>query len=249
MEYIPESGEVRAGDRINVIGAGGPMGMMHVIRNICQGAEGIRVFAGDVDETRLAALTRIAAPLGRKNGIEVKSYNPTKDQIREVFDYTVLMVPIPGLVAGSVRDAANRGIINIFAGIPATVAEKVDLDTYIEKRLYFVGTSGSVLEDMKRVLARVESGKLDTNVCVAAVCGLGGAVEALRAIEGRLIAGKVVVYPACKGLGLTKLEELQSRIPQVGECLTEGLWNKRAEERLLGIYQGLQSLTDKDEEN
>lgn len=237
MENIPESGEIRPGDKINIVGAGGPMGMMHVMRNICEGVEGISIFAGDVDGTRLDALAGIAAPLARKNGVELKIYNPSKDEITETFDYTVLMAPISDLVSASVHTAANRGVINIFAGIPATVTARVDLNAYIRKQLYFVGTSGSVLDDMKRILAKVESGRLDTNVCVAAVCGLDGAVEGIRAVESRLIAGKVVVYPACKGLKLTRLEDLRSQIPEVAECLTEGLWQRRAEETLLKMYQ------------
>jgi threonine dehydrogenase-like Zn-dependent dehydrogenase len=234
MQYIPESGEIRPGDKINVIGAGGPMGMMHVIRNICQGVEGISVFAGDVDENRLARLSKIAAPLAKKNAIEYKSYNPTKDKLEEVFDYTALMAPIPDLVAASVRSAANRGIINIFAGIPATVSSQINLDGYIEKQLYFIGTSGSVLEDMKRVLAKVESGRLDTNVSVAAVCGLEGAIEGIQAVENRLIAGKIIVYPGCRGLELVPLEQMNERLPEVAHCLNNGLWGRRAEKTLLG---------------
>ena len=237
VENIPQNGEIRPDDKINIIGAGGPMGMMHVIRNICQPVEGISIFAGDVDETRLDALTKIAAPLARENGVELNSYNPAKDEITEAFNYTVLMAPVPDLVADSVHSAADRGIINIFAGIPATVTAKLDLDTYIRKQLYFIGTSGSVLDDMKQVLAKAESGRLDTNVCVAAVSGLDGAVEGIRAVENRLIPGKIVVYPACKGLKLTRLESLQSQIPQVAKFLTEGLWQRRAEETLLQLYQ------------
>ena len=75
MKYIPKTGEIRHGDRINVVGAGGPMGMMHVIRNVCQGIEGVSVFAGDVDDNRLAALTRIAEPLAEKNDVEYQTYN------------------------------------------------------------------------------------------------------------------------------------------------------------------------------
>jgi len=41
MKTIPETSEIRPGDRINIIGAGGPMGMMHVVRNICQSVEGV----------------------------------------------------------------------------------------------------------------------------------------------------------------------------------------------------------------
>ena len=237
MEHIPESGEIRPRDRINVVGAGGPMGMMHVIRNICQGTKDISIFAGDLDDKRLAALAKIAGPLAEKNGVEYKPYNPSRDKITGTFDYTVLMAPSADLVGGSVDSAGEGGIINIFAGIDVAVAARVNLDDYIEKRLYFVGTSGSVLEDMKEVLGKVASGRLDTNVCVAAVCGLDGAVEAIRAVEGRRIAGKIIVYPSCRGLGLVALEELGEKIPEVAARLNNGLWSGQAEQRLLEMYQ------------
>ncbi|MHC4459849.1 MAG: alcohol dehydrogenase catalytic domain-containing protein [Planctomycetota bacterium] len=237
MEVIPEGDEIRPGDKINIIGAGGPMGMMHVIRNICQGVEGVSIFAGDVDDNRLAILTRIAAPLAKKNGIKYKSYNPTKGKIAESFDYAVLMVPVPDLVAAWVHSAAERGIINIFAGIAATITGKIDLDAYIEKRLYFIGTSGSTLDDMKRMLEKAESGKLDTNVSVAAISGLEGATEGIRAVENRSIAGKIIVYPRCRGLGLVRLEELNVKMPEVAECLNNGLWSNAAEKTLLAKYQ------------
>jgi hypothetical protein len=237
MKNIPETGEIRANDRINVVGAGGPMGVMHVIRNICQDVGAITIFAGDVDQTRLDALKRIAVPLAESNGIELTCYNPTKDEVAGTFGYTALMAPIPDLVADSVHSAAPGGLINIFAGIPAAVTAEIDLDTYIRKQLYFIGTSGSVLADMQTVLARVESGRLDTNVCVAAVSGLEGAVEGIRAVESRLIPGKIVVYPACKGLKLTRLENLPGKFPKVAGCLTAGCWSRLAEEKLLEAYQ------------
>jgi len=237
MKTIPETSEIRPGDRINIIGAGGPMGMMHVVRNICQSVEGVSVFASDIDDNRLAVLTKIAAPLAKKNHVQYKPYNPTKDKIAEAFDYTVLMAPIPALVAESVRNSTEQGLINIFAGIPATVTGKIDLNAYIEKQLYFIGTSGSTLDDMKRMLEKAESGRLDTNVSVAAICGLDGAVEGIRAVENRTIAGKIMVYPACHGLGLTPLEELNEKMPEVAESLRDGLWTKQAEQKLLERYE------------
>jgi len=237
MEIIPATDEIRPGDKINVVGAGGPMGMMHVIRNICQGVEGVSVHGSDVDDGRLAALTRIAAPLAAKNGVQYKTFNPTKEKTAEAFDYTAIMAPVPALVAAAVHGAAERGLINIFAGIPATVSGEIDLNTYIEKRLYFIGTSGSTLDDMKRMLAKVESGQLDTNVSVAAISGLEGATDGIRAVENRTIAGKIIVYPACRSLGLVPLEELRARMPDVAECLAEGLWTKEAEQKLLEMYE------------
>ena len=248
MEHIPETAEIRPGDKINVIGAGGPMGTMHVIRNICQAVEGVSVFAAELDESRLAALSEIVAPLADKNNVTYKPYNPAKAKVEDAFDYVVLMVLIPELLADSVKNAARGGIINIFAGLPAAVpacgrglakggTAKLSLDTYIEKKLYFIGTSGSVLEDMKRVLAKTESGSLDTNISVGAVCGLDGAIEGIRAVENRAIAGKIIVYPACKGLELTQLAKLKEKMPQVAECLNNGLWTKQAEEKLLESFE------------
>jgi len=233
MEIIPETDEIRPGDKINVIGAGGPMGMMHVIRNICQGVEGVSVFGSDVDDGRLAALTKIAAPLAEKNGIQYKTCNPTRQETPGAFDYTALMAPIPALVAAAVHSSVERGLINIFAGIPATVTGEIDLDAYIEKRLYFIGTSGSTLDDMKLMLSKVESGRLDTNLSVAAISGLEGATAGIRAVENRSIAGKIIVYPACRDLGLVRLEELAEKMPDVAECLSDGLWTRRAEKKLL----------------
>jgi len=236
MKYIPKTGEIRRDEIVNIVGAGGPMGMMHVIRNICQGVAGVTVYAGDVDDNRLAALNQVAGPLATKNGVEYKPYNAANEQMEENYSYTVLMAPVPELVAAAVNCAASRGIVNIFAGIPATVSGKIDLDAYVEKRLYFIGTSGSTLDDMKRMLEKVESDRLDTNVSVAAICGFEGAVEGIRAVENRSVAGKIMVYPACRSLGLVRLEELPAKMPEVAACLHNGLWTREAEKKLIEKY-------------
>ena len=189
-----------------------------------------------MDDNRLAALNQIAGPLAEKNGVEYKPYNADNEQMEENYSYTVLMAPVPELVAAAVNCAASRGIVNIFAGIPATVTGKIDLDAYVEKRLYFIGTSGSTLDDMKRMLEKVESDRLDTNVSVAAICGFEGAVEGIRAVENRSVAGKIMVYPACRSLGLIRLEELPQKMPDVAACLNNGLWTREAEKKLLEKY-------------
>lgn len=236
MEYIPESGEIRNGGKINVIGAAGPMGMMHVIRNLCQGVDDISIFAGDLDRDRLGLLSRIAVPIAEKHKISFNPYNPGENPPQETFDYVILMAPIPALVSQSVQSASRRAIINIFAGIPAHVSANIDMDAYIEKQLYFIGTSGSVLEDMQTVLAKVESGAFDTNLSVAAVSGLEGAIEGIRAIENHLIPGKIIVYPSCEGLGLISLDEMREKLPEMTARLTDGLWNAEAEKKLLEMY-------------
>ncbi|MCE5341767.1 MAG: alcohol dehydrogenase catalytic domain-containing protein [Planctomycetaceae bacterium] len=233
MGYIPAGGEIKKGDKINVVGAGGPMGVMHVVRNLCQGVKNVSVYGADLDDNRLHILNRIAKPLADKNDLKFIPYNSTKNNITEKFDYIILMAPVPKLVELSVDSAADNAKINIFAGIPATVDGMVDLQTYIDKKLYFIGTSGSTLDDMKTVLAKVEQGSLDTNISIAAVAGLSAAIEGVNAVENQLIPGKIVVYPAAKNLPLTKIEQIKNSMPDVAEKLHNGLWSKEAEDALL----------------
>jgi threonine dehydrogenase-like Zn-dependent dehydrogenase len=236
LERIPETGEMRPGDRVHIVGAAGPMGVMHVMRDLCQGVRDVEILAGDLSAERLRALDRLAEPVARERGLRYESWNPKESAPRSGFSYITVMAPIPAVVAQAVRDATTGGIINIFAGIPAGVSGEIDLDAYLGKELYAFGTSGSLMRDMKTVLCKVVEGTLDTNVSVAAVSGLDGAVEGIRAVEKQLIPGKILVYPACKGLGLTRLSELQTSLPEVASLLTDGVWTLAAERALLAHY-------------
>ncbi len=124
--------------------------------------------------------------------------------------------------------AARRGVVNIFAGIPADKTAAIDLDAYVDKQLYFIGTSGSEMKDMQQVLAKVTAGELDTNLSVAAVAGLEGAIDGIRAVEKNLLPGKVLVYPSCRGLKLTALGEV--------EGAASVRWDAEAEAALLKRY-------------
>ena len=232
LAAIPATAEIRPNDKINIIGAAGPMGTMHVIRDLCQGVPSVTVFAGDLSDERLVALRKLSEPLAQKNRLTLKTYNPSKDKLADKFNYIVLMAPVPALVAQAVKDAAPKAIINIFAGIPADKTGEIDLDTYIERQCYFIGTSGSTLDDMKVVLKKVASRQLDTNLSVAAIAGLDGAVDGIRAVEKNLMPGKIIVYPFAKGLKLTALTEVGKEHSGVANALDDGYWNKNAEAAL-----------------
>ncbi|MBV9124326.1 MAG: alcohol dehydrogenase catalytic domain-containing protein, partial [Planctomycetes bacterium] len=117
--HIPATGEVRPGDKILVIGAGGPMGQMHVIRSICAGVADLTVVGTDMDDARLEALRRKAEPLARTNRVGLRLVNTQKEPLREKFSYFALMAPVGALVASAVRDSTEGCLINLFAGIPA----------------------------------------------------------------------------------------------------------------------------------
>ncbi len=93
MKHIPQTSEVRKGDKINIVGAAGPMGTMHVIRNIYSGIEGISISAGDSDDSRLATLLKIAEPMATTKNVPYKQYSPVKDKMPEGTDYFVIMAP------------------------------------------------------------------------------------------------------------------------------------------------------------
>jgi len=191
------------------------------------------VIAADLSEERLAALNRIAVPCAAGRGVSYRALNSKTEPAVERVDYCVILAPIPRLVAEAVLRAAPRGIVNIFAGIPADQGGAIDLDRYVRNGLYFIGTSGSLLDDMKIVLAKVQDGSLDTNVSVAAVSGLEGAMDGIRAVERQAIAGKIMVYPKCRGLGLTLLADLPANIK---DRMVQGIWTQAAEAALLEQY-------------
>jgi L-sorbose 1-phosphate reductase len=231
---IPALGEIRAGERILVVGAGGPMGQMHVIRSLSSKQPDLSLLATDLDSSRLLALeAKVRGMVG--SGVEFRTASATEEWPRDRISYFALMAPIPALVSHAVEVAAEGALISIFAGIPASVRHPVDLDAYIEKGCFFLGTSGSVIRDMKTVLRQVESDDLDTNASVDAICGMAGAREGITAVSDRRFPGKIVVYPALHDLDLVALSDLPQRFPTVAECLEKGRWCRAAEEELLSV--------------
>jgi threonine dehydrogenase-like Zn-dependent dehydrogenase len=229
----PADGELRAGDRVAVIGAAGPMGFMHVVRTASSALPGLSLTAVDIDDARLAHLADVAGPLAASRGIPAAFLNSRTTQLDGGFSYVAVMVPAPPLVSQAVDLAADGARINVFAGFAAGTRAAIDLDAVLAKGVYLFGTSGSQIPDMRAVLSRLESGELDTNISVDAISGMEGVTDALAAVEARTSGGKIVVYPALHDLGLVRLSELPDRLPAVAAGLTDGRWTRAAEDALL----------------
>lgn len=236
--HIPATGEVRDGDSVLVIGAGGPMGQMHVIRDVCTGKQGVSVVGTDFDDPRLESIRLKAEPMARANGVSLKFVNTKTTPLTQTFTYHAIMAPVAAVVAQSIKDAAPGAIINIFAGIPAPTKHDIDLDAYIVKKLYMFGTSGSTIEDMRIVLRKVEAGQLNTNASVDAISGMKGATDGIAAVENRTLAGKIIVYPMLHDMPLIPLVKLGKRYPTVAAKLDDGKWCKAAEQELLRVAAG-----------
>lgn len=232
---IPPDGELHDGDKVLIVGAGGPMGQMHVIRVLTAGRKDLYVVGTDFDSPRLASLESKARPVAEANGCGLCLVNPQEEDLDGAWTYTALMAPIPALVAQAIADSDEGGRINIFAGIPAGTRHELDLDTYIARKQWMFGTSGSTIRDMQLVLEKVESGQMDTNVSVDAISGMAGAIDGIRAVENRTMAGKILVYPQLHETPLIPLAELGEHYPSVAEKLTGGVWTRQAEQELLKV--------------
>jgi threonine dehydrogenase-like Zn-dependent dehydrogenase len=232
---IPANGEIRPGENIVVIGAGGPMGQMHTIRDVSTGLPGVQVTATDMDDARLETLSAKAEPIARAASGSYRAVNTAKSPTTEAFTYYALMAPVPALLAAAIDACAPNAIVNVFAGIPAPVRHEIDLDALINKRVFVFGTSGSETEHMRIVLGKVTAGALDTNASVDAVTGMAGATDGLAAVENRTLAGKIIVYPMLHDLPLTPLSTLATAYPSVAAKLDSGRWTKAAEEELLRV--------------
>lgn len=230
---IPATGEIRDGERVLVVGAGGPMGQMHVIRLLTTGHADVELVGTDFDGPRLASLQAKAGPLAQQGGAKLSLVNPQETPVEGEFGYVALMAPVPGLVCDAVRQAGTGCRINIFAGIPAGKHAELDLDRYIQKGCWMIGTSGSTIEDIRIVLGKVERGQMDTNLSVDAISGMAGAIDGIKAVEDRSLAGKIIVYPELHDLPLTPLSELDKTLPEVAEKLNDGVWCIEAERALL----------------
>ena len=230
---IPADGEIRPNDKVLIVGAGGPMGQMHVIRSLCLGIPGVSVVGTDFDDNRIESLMAKVRPLAEANGVPLRLLNPQNNPLQESFSYFALMAPIGALVASAINDADNGAIINIFAGIPASIKHDLDLDRYIQQRCFMFGTSGSTIEDMRIVLSKLENDQLDTNSSVDAISGIAGAIDGIACVEDRSLAGKIIVYPKLRDVGLIPLAELSKHFPTVAEKLDNGRWTLAAEQELL----------------
>jgi threonine dehydrogenase-like Zn-dependent dehydrogenase len=230
---VPQHPEVRDGDSVVVVGAGGPMGQMHVIRNICSGHSDLSVTATDLDEARLQALAHKCEAIAAANNVVLRMVNTKSEELDDTFSYWALMAPVSVLVEQAIAGSKPNALINIFAGIPAPVKHHLDLDTYIANGLYMFGTSGSSIGDMKIVLQKVTDGQLNTNSSVDAISGMAGATSGIDAVKNRTMAGKIIVYPQLHDLDLTPLSQLAEHLPTVAAKLNDGQWCSEAEAELL----------------
>lgn len=228
------------------IGAGGPMGQMHVQRAIEKADGSRRVVVTDLDPTRLDHIVNRFGDLAARRGVELYTLSPGEfaspadmnARIQELggpegYTDLVVLAPVAPLVRQAVSLAADSAFVNIFAGVGIGTMASVPLDKLC-RGVKMIGCSGSRISDLQKVLELVEAQKLDSNRSVAAIGGLSAAHEGLKGVKDAKYPGKTVIYTQIPELELMPLEEVAEKMPDVGAKLSpEGGWTKEAEAALL----------------
>jgi len=230
---IPADGEIRPQDKVAIIGAAGPMGLMHTVRTISLGLPGVAVDAADVNDERLAHLAAVVDATAAERGVPLRVVNSMTSPLEPGYTYLTCLVPVPALLSQAVDLAAGGAIVNAFAGFPAGTLAELDLQGILERHVFLLGTSGSEMSDMRSLLDKLETGALDTSISLDAVCGMAGFSDAIDAVNNRTSGGKIMVYPQLHDLGLVRLSELERELPSVAAALVEGRWTPAAEAALL----------------
>jgi L-sorbose 1-phosphate reductase len=241
----PIEPNLKAGGTSLFVGAGGPMGRMHVQRAVDFNNPPATIVCSDVSDMRLEELKAAFAKQAKERGINFICLNPTnKDEYAAGmapfkaagFDNIMVMAPVPAVIADAATLLAPGGLMNVFAGVARGTMTTLDLSDAYLKDTRVIGHSASGMEDMLMVLDKTNSGELAPNRSVAAIGSLSAAKDGLKAVKDATLAGKVVIYPNIKEFPLTPLAELKEKLPSVYALLNErGEWTNEAEAEFLRV--------------
>lgn len=230
------------------IGAGGPMGQMHLQRALENPDGPGLLIATEVNQERLDALEDRFLPLAEEKERKLYVVNP-QNVSPNFFEFVmslsegkgaddvIVSVPSARLMAEAASLMNPDGMLVAFAGVPTGTMAPANLsDVYLHNAQY-TGTSGLSIDDQGMVLERAKEGKLSPGRMVAAIGGMTAARDALVGVMESAYPGKIVIFPQIFDLPLMGLEELFEKLPEVAEKLgPSNVWTIDAEAALFEKY-------------
>lgn len=241
----PVRSTLKPGGQAWFVGAGGPMGRMHVQRAIQKANGPSAIVCTDVSEVRLNDLEISFGEEARAQGINFICLNPMEKEAYEAgmapfkdegFDDIIVLAPIPFVISDAATWLAPEGVMNVFAGVARGTMAELDLSDIYMKDVRVIGHSASSIDDLRLMLHQAESGELSPNRSVAAVGSLSAAKDGLQAVQDQVFPGKVVIYPPIKEFPLTAVPDLKDVLPSVYAKLKDGReWTIEAEEEFLRL--------------
>lgn len=235
------------GESVLLLGAGGPMGQMHVQLVLDSKNPPKTVIATDIATERTQTLCEKFSKKAKGKGInfhvlnpdDFKNVNDYKSEIIRIndgklFDYVICLAAIPAVIEDAASYLGDRSILNIFAGVSRGTIVMLNIKDVAKKSVRFIGSSGSTIEDMKYTLGKVENGELNTNSSVAGISGMNDVWNGIDAVRTGTFPGKIIVYPHINHMDLISIKNLKDKYPKIGALLSKnGEWTKEAEDELL----------------
>ncbi|MGC9395477.1 MAG: alcohol dehydrogenase catalytic domain-containing protein [Anaerolineae bacterium] len=241
----PARSTLKPGGRAWFVGAGGPMGRMHVQAAIQAENGPATIVCTDISDERLDDLCTSFSTEAKSKGVEFICLNPLNKETYAAamapfkvsgFDDIIVLAPVTPVIADAATYLAPKGVMNIFAGVPRGKYADIDLSDAYLKQARVIGHSASTIENMRFMLDQAETGQLSPNRSVAAVGSLEAAYDGLKAVDETRFPGKIVIYPHIKPLPLTALADLKDALPTVYAKLKDGReWTTEAETELLRV--------------
>jgi threonine dehydrogenase-like Zn-dependent dehydrogenase len=241
---VPVRSTLKPGGNAWFVGAGGPMGHMHLQHALQVAGHPGSILCTDVSDMRLNDLCYGFSEEAKDKGIEWLCLNPmnqveyTKglESFRDGFDDIVVLAPIPKVISEAAQYLAKQGVLNIFAGVNRGVVASLNLNDTVLRGTRVIGHSASTIEDLRLMLHMAETGTLSPNRSVAAVGSLTAARDGLMALRDANFPGKVVIFPQIKDFPLTSLHDLKTKLPSVWNKLKNGReWTVEAEQEFLRL--------------
>lgn len=242
---VPARSTLKPGGAAWFVGAGGPMGRMHVQRAIESQDHPGTIVCTDISNQRLDDLCTSFAVEAKSKGIEFICLNPMEKDAYQAgmarfkeqgFDDVIILAPVPPVIADAATYLGTEGVMNIFAGVPRGKYAPIEVSNIYLKQTRVIGHSASTIENMRSMLFQAEAGQLSPNRSVAAVGSLEAAWDGLTAVQETAYPGKIVIYPQIKPLPLTAITDLKESLPSVYAKMRNGNeWTNEAEAELLRL--------------
>ncbi len=209
-ERKPQLGLLPKG--ITVVVGAGTMGRIHAELALCFNPSVLIV--SDLQQERLdKTITAIGKKAERKG---TKLLTVTADKLEETVkqvshgrgaDDIIIAVGVNSVQQHSLSLLADRGVANLFGGLPkGSHILQLDTTAVHYREIKLVGSSGGEPSDMVATLKAIADKDIDTGNYVAAVGSLDNAVDVLKMIKETKIDGKAVLYPHTKKTPLKFVE-------------------------------------------
>lgn len=237
-----------AGGLTVVVGAGGPMGQMHMQRAIEMENGPGTIIGLDLDQERMDRANTMLAPMAEAAGRKLIIFNSGEGQdavdalIAEHSggkgaDDVIVSVPSGPLMGESAKMMSPDGMLVLFAGVLNGTMAPLNLSDVYLNNAQFTGTSGSSIADQESVISSTVEGSLTPSHNLAAVGGIEAGAAGVQALIDGDYAGKVMIFPQLVGLELTGLDALAEKHPDIGEKLgPNNTWTNEAEQLLFEKY-------------